>query len=137
MLNVFNSSDHPHRRLNLLTGEWVLVSPHRSKRPWQGQVEKAAADERLQYDPECYLCPGNERAGGVANPKYTGTFVFQNDFSALLPDVPEGRSDEHEQPHAQFPCLHGPPRVSLKLDSIAPREAGHESPEPRRRTISE
>lgn len=80
-------SDYPHRRLNLLTGEWVLVSPHRNKRPWQGQVEKTAQPPRVAYDPKCYLCPGNERAGGHRNPEYTTTFVFDNDFAALLPEA--------------------------------------------------
>ena len=87
-------SDIPHRRLNALTGEWILVSPHRTKRPWQGKVEAAATGTRPQYDPKCYLCPGNERAGGVHNPKYENTFVFENDFAALLPDVPSESVDE-------------------------------------------
>jgi UDPglucose--hexose-1-phosphate uridylyltransferase len=86
----FNLTDHPHRRYNLLTREWVLVSPHRTKRPWQGQVERTPQEQRPAYDPKCYLCPGNERAGGAHNPAYTGTFVFDNDFSALLPDTPSG-----------------------------------------------
>jgi UDPglucose--hexose-1-phosphate uridylyltransferase len=77
--------DRPHRRLNLLTGQWVLVSPHRAKRPWQGQVEKVAAEKLPEYDPTCYLCPGNTRNTGQKNPQYTGTFVFDNDFAALLP----------------------------------------------------
>ena len=77
--------DLPHRRLNPLTREWVLVSPHRAKRPWLGQVEKAPAENLPPYDPACYLCPGNERAGGVRNPAYTSTFVFDNDFAALFP----------------------------------------------------
>ncbi|MEZ5303786.1 MAG: galactose-1-phosphate uridylyltransferase [Verrucomicrobiales bacterium] len=77
---------HPHRRRNPLTGEWVLVSPHRMLRPWQGQVEKAVPDERPAFDPGCYLCPGNARAGGNQNPDYDGTFVFTNDFSAVLPE---------------------------------------------------
>jgi UDPglucose--hexose-1-phosphate uridylyltransferase len=80
--------DRPHRRLNPLTGEWVLVSPHRAKRPWQGQMESPSTPAVLPYDPECYLCPGNERAGGVRNPAYRSTFVFDNDFPALLPGVP-------------------------------------------------
>jgi UDPglucose--hexose-1-phosphate uridylyltransferase len=79
---MFNA---PHRRFNPLTGEWVLVSPHRARRPWQGQVEKTAAETLPPYDPTCYLCPRNERAGGVVNPDYSGTFVFDNDFAALLP----------------------------------------------------
>ncbi len=84
----------PHRRLNPLTGEWVLVSPHRATRPWLGQVEKTVTAKLPAYDPVCYLCPGNERAGGIKNPPYTGTFVFDNDFSALLPDLPPGVPDE-------------------------------------------
>jgi len=79
---------HPHRRKNILTGEWLLVSPQRTKRPWQGEVSPNAERRRPSYDPECYLCPGNARAGGVRNPAYTGTYVFTNDFPALLPDIP-------------------------------------------------
>jgi UDPglucose--hexose-1-phosphate uridylyltransferase len=77
----------PHRRYNILTGEWVLVSPHRTQRPWQGKVEDAQKNTMPQYDPNCYLCPGNARAGGAKNPPYTDTFSFVNDFSALLPDT--------------------------------------------------
>lgn len=76
----------PHRRLNRLTGEWVLVSPHRSKRPWSGLNEEPEQGTAPCYDPDCYLCPGNVRAEGAKNPQYTSTFVFTNDFAALLPD---------------------------------------------------
>ncbi|HEV7232876.1 MAG TPA: UDP-glucose--hexose-1-phosphate uridylyltransferase [Sphingorhabdus sp.] len=78
--------ESPHRRFNPLKGEWMLVSPHRAKRPWQGQQDEPDNGERPAYDPGCYLCPGNERAGGVANPDYADVFVFDNDFAALLPD---------------------------------------------------
>ncbi len=84
--------NNPHRRYNALTGEWVLVSPHRAKRPWLGQVEKLSPETLPTYDPTCYLCPRNERAGGVFNSDYSGTYVFNNDFAALLPDAPEDAS---------------------------------------------
>jgi UDPglucose--hexose-1-phosphate uridylyltransferase len=84
----------PHRRFNPLLREWVLVSPHRTHRPWQGRVEKPAPAHQPAYDPTCYLCPGNERAGGVRNPKYESTFVFENDYAALLPNVPPVETNE-------------------------------------------
>ena len=77
----------PHRRWNPLLREWVLVSPHRTQRPWQGQTESTTKPAVVQYDPECYLCPGNTRAGGHKTPHYESTFVFENDFAALKPDV--------------------------------------------------
>ncbi|GAB3302311.1 galactose-1-phosphate uridylyltransferase [Hymenobacter tenuis] len=86
----FDSTEHPHRRYNALSGEWILVSPHRAKRPWQGQQESAEPEVRPAYDPTCYLCPTNTRANGEVNPAYEGTFVFDNDFGALTPDVPTG-----------------------------------------------
>ncbi|MCB0177102.1 MAG: UDP-glucose--hexose-1-phosphate uridylyltransferase [Anaerolineae bacterium] len=87
---TFNPADHSHRRYNPLTGEWIVVAPHRTKRPWQGQIEKPPQDTRPAYDPKCYLCPGNERSGGEHNPTYQSTYVFQNDFSSLLNDTPAG-----------------------------------------------
>lgn len=84
----------PHRRFNPLLREWVLVSPHRTSRPWQGKVERAGGFDQPQYDPDCYLCPGNERVGGKRNPTYENTFVFENDFAALMPEIPEAHQAE-------------------------------------------
>lgn len=81
-----NYSEMAHRRLNPLTREWVLVSSHRIDRPWLGERSQAPAAPALQYDPACYLCPGNERAGGARNPHYSSTYVFENDFPALVPE---------------------------------------------------
>jgi UDPglucose--hexose-1-phosphate uridylyltransferase len=88
-MNLTKLENTPHRRFNPLTREWILVSPHRTQRPWQGKVESASAEEQPPYDPSCYLCPGNTRAGGVVNPRYETTFIFDNDYAALMPNVPE------------------------------------------------
>jgi UDPglucose--hexose-1-phosphate uridylyltransferase len=108
--------DSPHRRFNPLTRDWVLVSPQRARRPWLGQVEKTAPENLPQYDPACYLCPGNERAGGVKNPSYTGTFVFDNDFAALLPEALE------QDPVPSHPLLAAVPERGLcRVVCFSPR----------------
>src|SRR4249919_840848 len=85
----------PHRRFNPLKREWVLVSPHRTDRPWQGKIDSSPSAAPPMYDPTCYLCPGNTRAGGIQNPSYETTFVFDNDFPALRPNVPPDSVEEH------------------------------------------
>jgi UDPglucose--hexose-1-phosphate uridylyltransferase len=84
----------PHRRYNPLTREWVLVSPQRNDRPWQGQIERVEPRIEPSYDPECYLCPGNRRQSGHTNPHYKSTFVFQNDFPALMADAPPAHFED-------------------------------------------
>jgi len=88
MSEIIDFSKHPHRRKNILTGEWLLVSPQRTDRPWQGKVESLTTEQRPPHDPYCYLCPGNSRAGGSVNPDYKSCFAFTNDFSSLLPETP-------------------------------------------------
>jgi len=114
----------PHRRFNPLSGEWVFVSPHRTQRPWQGKVEESAGPQRPEYDPGCYLCPGNPRAGGARNPSYTSTFVFDNDFGSLLPSTGParfGRGDliraEGEPGVSRVVCFS--PRHDLTLAEMA------------------
>jgi UDPglucose--hexose-1-phosphate uridylyltransferase len=122
-------TEDPHRRLNPLTNEWILVSPHRTSRPWQGEVAKLQTTTEPAYDPNCYLCPGNSRAGGARNPQYTSTFVFDNDYAALKPDTKPERLDfdnlgflvaEGEPGVCRVICFS--PRHDLTLATMSPRE---------------
>jgi UDPglucose--hexose-1-phosphate uridylyltransferase len=93
--NLARIFDQPHRRFNALTGEWVFVSPQRTKRPWHGEVERVSSTPRPEYDPACYLCPGNARANGLHNPPYTSIHVFTNDYPAFLAEAPQQDPEEH------------------------------------------
>jgi UDPglucose--hexose-1-phosphate uridylyltransferase len=104
----FAATDFPHRRFNPLTGDWVLISPHRMERPWHGLVEKHEEQRLPPYDSHCYLCPGNQRAGGTRNDLYNSTYVFTNDFAALLPETPRRKATE---PLLRFQSAQGTCRV--------------------------
>lgn len=124
------SSNHPHRRRNPLTGEWILVSPHRTQRPWQGKVEAVSGNRRPAYDPKCYLCPGNQRAGEAHNPQYTSTFVFDNDFAALLPGEGDAYGENHplfQSSQVQGRCrvICFSPRHDLTLPQMSLEEIGN------------
>lgn len=120
----------PHRRYNPLTREWVLVSPHRTARPWQGQVEEVSEQARVEYDPDCYLCPGNVRAEGARNPAYATTFVFDNDFAALRPETGGGSYEgqslllaESEPGLCRVICFS--PRHDLTISTMALGDLGN------------
>jgi len=111
MLAMNPTEHHPHRRQNPLSGEWILVSPHRALRPWQGAKETVSKEVKPAYDETCYLCPGNERIGGEKNPVYTGPYVFKNDFAALLTATDTTSHHNHTDELFQREAAHGECRV--------------------------
>lgn len=126
-MNLEKLLSTPHKRFNPLLREWVLVSPQRTERPWQGKVEKLPAAHSVAYDPDCYLCPGNKRAGGKLTPQYSGTYVFENDFPALLPASESAHCEENGLLVAQSDrgicrVLCFSPRHDLTIPRMNPRE---------------
>ncbi|RKX76566.1 MAG: galactose-1-phosphate uridylyltransferase [Spirochaetes bacterium] len=111
----------PHRRFNPLTGEWILVSPHRTARPWQGEREEREKAGKPSYDPNCYLCPGNRRAGGLTNPNYQTTYSFINDFPALIPDIHFDESTDLKFERGRNLLLAKPERGICKVICFSPR----------------